>query len=563
MTDALTVYASVLRGELDGSDALRATQRMLELVMDSIPQAIFWKDRNSAYIGCNRIFADLAGLEPRDMVGKSDLHMPWANRADHFFGWDRQVMESGRPEFGIVETIRRQDGTALSIETNKVPLRDFDGNVCGVLGTFEDVTEKLRAEEELRKSFEALDERVRLRTDELSRANDILRREVDERVRLQAQERQQRAYAEALRETAAAIANSLDLEDVLEAVLVGAERLLSHDLGAVILFDPQTSDPELAHVRARFGYGPESADDPADHLDLGIVSKLHADGCEAAVIDVGPDHHRWGLWPDARSIIVAPMTIGNQLIGVLLAESATAGLFDPSHLERLGTVADQAAAAISNARMFQRTAEMAAVDERQRLARELHDSVSQTLWTASLLASALAEQEFDDPDVAGQVSSIRTLTRGALAEMRTLLLELRPQAMEEARLHELLDHLIAGLESRREVRVEADLHVIDAVPIEAKHGIYRIAQEAFNNISRHAGATQVRVTLVRRRSTVELTIADNGRGFGDDESRSDRLGLAIMRERAADMNAAFDVASNDGEGTTVRVAVPLQSGVPA
>ncbi|MEM7273670.1 MAG: PAS domain-containing protein [Actinomycetota bacterium] len=561
MKDAVSVYASLLRGELAGDEALRATQQMLELVMDSIPQAIFWKGLDSAYLGCNRVFADLAGLEPGEMIGKTDLDMPWANYgATDFRDWDRQVMDTGTPEFGILEKLHRRDGAVLSIETNKVPLRGFDGEVVGLLGTFEDVTEKRRAEEDLRQSVEELDERVRLRTEELSRANAILRREVDERVRLQAEERQQRAYAEAMRETAAAISSSLDLEDVLEEVLVGAERLLSHDLGAVILFDANQPEiePELVHYRSRFGYGPSADDRPSAPIDLTVIEQLHAAESGPALLSVGPEAETSGLWPDARSMIVAPMAIGGQLVGFLAAESATPGLFDHSHLERLGTVADQAAAAISNARLFERTAEVAAVDERQRLARDLHDSVSQSLWTASLLAGALAEREFEDAELSAQVDAIRVLTRGAVAEMRTLLLELRPRALEEAPLHELLNQLITGLAGRKDVVIEADLASAEPIPIEVKLGVYRIAQEALNNISRHAGATRVGTTLERHPRRVVLTISDNGCGFDDPESRSDRLGLSIMQERASDLGATLEVASVPDGGTTVRIDVPIR-----
>ena len=556
MKDAVTVYASVLRGELEGTESHRATQKMLEMVMDSIPQAIFWKDLNSVYLGCNRVFADLAGLEPGELIGQTDHDMPWANHGQHFQDWDRHVMDTGQSEYGILETIVRRDGTALSIETNKIPLLDFDGQIVGVLGTFEDVTNKLHVEEELRQSLEELDERVRLRTEELSRANDILRREVDERVRLQAEERQQRAYAEAMRETAAAIAGSLDLDEILEEVLVGAERLLSHDLGAVILFTDADGEVDLVHHRARFGYGPAEAD-LADALDMTVIEKLHTENSGPVLLAVGPGQASNGLWADARAMVVAPMAIGGQLVGVLSVESATAGLFDVGHVERLGTVAAQAAAAISNARLFQRTAEMAAIDERQRLARDLHDSVSQTLWTAALLAGALAEQNFDDDLVTEQVESIKVLTRGAVAEMRTLLLELRPLALEEAPLHELLDHLIAGLVGRKEVAVSVDLEPVDPLPTDVKLAVYRIAQEAFNNISRHAYASKVTGGLVRDSRRLTMAITDDGRGFQHQDARQTRLGISIMHERAADIGATLNITSTEGVGTTVQVVVPL------
>ena len=200
------------------------------------------------------------------------------------------------------------------------------------------------------------------------------------------------------------------------------------------------------------------------------------------------------------------------------------------------------------------------MDERQRLARDLHDSVSQSLWSAALLAGTLAEHEFENAEVAEQVRLIQTLTRGAVAEMRTLLLELRPRALEEAPLHELLEQLIAGLESRKDLKVNTDLIEIESISTDVKLGMYRIAQEAFNNISRHAGATAVTAKLTRRVRTVVLTITDNGEGFTLPDSPSDRLGLSIMQERASDVGAELTVTSEEGRGVTVEVVAPLLSG---
>lgn len=556
MTDTVAVYSSLLRGDLEGAEALHAAQQMLSLVMDNIPIAIFWKDLDSRYIGCNRVFSDLAGLEPEELIGKTDLDMPWpTHEAEHFRDWDKRVMDSGTSKFGIREIIHRRDGTGLNIETTKVPLLDSSGRVIGLLGTSEDVTERIRSEQERQQSFEMLDERVRLRTAELSRANSTLRREVDERVRLQAEERQLRSYAEAMRETAAAVSSSLDFDEILEEVLVGAERLLSHDLGAVVLVE--SGAPELVHYRARFGYGPASTND-GDLLNHGVLDRLPKECATPSEIAVEASTDKSGLWRDARSAIAAPMRIGDINIGFLLVESATAGLFDESHIDRLSTVADQAAAAISNARLLSRTAEIAAVDERQRLARDLHDSVSQTLWTASLLASSLSDRQFDDDEITRHVDSIKKLTSGAVAEMRTLLLELRPQAIEEAHLSEMLAHLIEGFESRRHISVQATIDSVPDCPSDIKEAFYRIAQEAFNNIARHSDASSVTTTLASEAGSLILEISDDGCGF--ETGRPGGLGTSIMNERADDVGATLTINSQIHKGTTLVVVATMEAG---
>ena len=172
------MYAALLQGELSGTDALAASQQMLQILMDSMANAVFWKDVNSCYLGCNKVFASFAGVEPGLLVGMSDRDMPWANdveySADWFIDWDRAVIESGEPKFGILEQLQRADGENRWLETNKVPLRDLDGEVIGVLGTFEDITDRHHAEEELQRTLDQLDERVQQRTTELMRANDCV-----------------------------------------------------------------------------------------------------------------------------------------------------------------------------------------------------------------------------------------------------------------------------------------------------------------------------------------------------------------------------------------------------
>jgi len=131
---------------------------MIQTVLDSIPSAVFWKDRDSIYLGGNRTWLEVAGLKSsEEVVGKSDYDLPWEKKqADAFREDDRRVMESGIPEYGIIEPYLRADGTRAWARTNKVPLRDTEGNVTGVLGTYEDITESKRIEEALRESEERL-----------------------------------------------------------------------------------------------------------------------------------------------------------------------------------------------------------------------------------------------------------------------------------------------------------------------------------------------------------------------------------------------------------------------
>ncbi|MFB2771724.1 PAS domain S-box protein [Pelatocladus sp. BLCC-F211] len=135
---------------------LRQSQQMLQLVMDNIPQCIFWKDQNSDYLGCNRNFAVAAGLEcPEDIVGKTDYDLPWKKEESDFYReCDARVMSTSQPEYRIIESLQTADGKQTWIETNKVPLHNFEGNVVGILGTFEYISDRLEAQAALQKSEE-------------------------------------------------------------------------------------------------------------------------------------------------------------------------------------------------------------------------------------------------------------------------------------------------------------------------------------------------------------------------------------------------------------------------
>ncbi len=199
----------------------------------------------------------------------------------------------------------------------------------------------------------------------------------------------------------------------------------------------------------------------------------------------------------AGSVLGAALQVGDRRIGFVVLESVTKGFFTTAHAERLRAIADQAAAAISNARLVGQASELAAAEERQRLSRELHDAVNQTLWTASLTADSLLRDVEDGTELHRRLQRLRTLTSGAQAEMRTLLLELRPQELVEVDLHELLGQLVAAMECRKKMEVTVELEPVELDPPQ-RVAFYRIAQEALTNITRHSAATVVSLTLRRR-----------------------------------------------------------------
>jgi signal transduction histidine kinase len=255
------------------------------------------------------------------------------------------------------------------------------------------------------------------------------------------------------------------------------------------------------------------------------------------------------------------MIAGDKVLGVIAVQSyTTENVYDEEHLNLLPTIAAQAAIAIENARLYERARQLAVMEERQRLARELHDAVTQTLFSASLIAEALPAIWEGDQDEGRQLlQDLRQLSRGALAEMRTLLMELRPAALVEANLCDLLRQLGEAVAGRTGLPVTVTVEGDWALPDDVHVALYRIAQEALNNVVKHARANQVTVSLrcVPPANGVggsaELYVSDDGVGFEARDVEPGELGLGIMHERAQAIGAALKIEGQPGHGTQVSV----------
>jgi signal transduction histidine kinase len=219
------------------------------------------------------------------------------------------------------------------------------------------------------------------------------------------------------------------------------------------------------------------------------------------------------------------------------------------------TFADQATLAIANNRLRRQAEQIAVASERSRLARDLHDAVTQTIFSASLIAETIPViWENDQDEGKNLLRDMRQLTRGALAEMRTLLLELRPAALEEANLADLLRQLSESVGGRTGIHVITKTDEIDDLPVNVKVTLYRIAQEALNNVMKHARASHIEVRLSSsEEKKVSLVVQDNGRGFDLADVPADRFGLDNMRERAEAIGAILTIHSQPEQGTQIMV----------
>jgi len=200
----------------------------------------------------------------------------------------------------------------------------------------------------------------------------------------------------------------------------------------------------------------------------------------------------------------------------------------------------------------------AMLEERQRLARELHDSVSQALYGIVMGArTARRRSETDPSHLAEPLDYVLSLAEAALAEMRALIFELRPESLEREGLIAALRRHATATEARFGVAVQAQLGEEPDVPFEVKEALYRISQEALNNVVKHARASTARLRVEVCTSSLDYSLTDDGCGFDVDGEFPGHLGIRSMRERAVALGGSLDVRSSLGTGTTISVSIPI------
>ena len=257
-----------------------------------------------------------------------------------------------------------------------------------------------------------------------------------------------------------------------------------------------------------------------------------------------------------RTVICIPLLVGDSVYGGLVMYYGEDRTFSPEEIDLANTLADQASLAIANDRLRTNVKDVAVAAERNRLARDLHDAVTQTLFSTSLIADVLPKIWQKNPDEGQKrLAELGQLTKGALGEMRTLLIELRPSTLREADPVELFKHLTDAFSGRTGVIVDFQVEKEEdcELPVEVKDTFYRIAQEALNNIFKHAEASRVSFRFNCSQGIAAMTIRDDGQGFDLEAVPAGHLGLGIMTERAEAIDADLSLESGPGMGTVLRL----------
>jgi signal transduction histidine kinase len=376
-----------------------------------------------------------------------------------------------------------------------------------------------------------------------------------ENARLYAQSRRTLSETVVLQQISSALLEETALQSMLEYVCRQSQRLTGASGASILLYETGGG----LRKPIRVGDMADSADDlafeamcapegdtPVEPVVFNDLPEKPSDGSR--------EHH-------PRGLAAVPLRVGGKLVGLLQIVNRT-GEFDEEDLRLLARIADQAAIAVHHAVLHDRQERMAVVEERQRVARELHDSVTQSIYGTVMFAEA-AGRLLDRGDLSAarqHLNELRDASLKALWEMRLLIFELRPLELEKRGLVSALQSRLSTVENRAGLKAEFRCEGIGRLPHRIEDALYRIAQEALNNAIKHANASRVSLSLTRSESTVELVFRDNGVGFDLDAGRQkEGFGLAGMEQRTAGVGGELKITTGRGHGTRVEVRVPISS----
>lgn len=366
-----------------------------------------------------------------------------------------------------------------------------------------------------------------------------------------------------LREVSAAVlavTAHLSVREVLQTILTSARRLLDARYAALGVPDRNGGFAEFLADGLTDEEWRAIGPPPKQH---GVLGQMLCSPDPVRMADIR-QHPQFGWWPRAHpeltDFLGAPIADGDEILGeIFLANKQAPGGFTADDEELLRLLAGHAAIAIVNARLYERSRELSIMEERNRIARELHDAVTQKLFSLRLTADAAATVVERDPARgAAQLATVRQLAAEAVAELRAVVVGLRPTDLAGDGLDAALRKQADLLDRVHEAAVTFTATPVPRLTAAREETVYRIAQEALHNALRHGEPAHVSVDLTARDGRVVLTVADDGRGF-DPAARAQaarRLGLASMRERASAAGGTLRVRSAPGAGTTVRLEVP-------
>jgi PAS domain S-box-containing protein len=510
-------------------------QVSLKRLIESAPIAIVVVGGQGQILYVNAKLEELFGYSRAELLGQVvEVLLPARFRVRHTQHRSYYVQHPHQRSMGSGMDLagQRKDGAEFPLEAGLSSIQ-IDGETV-VITTLTDISRRKEVET-------LLEQRVEERTREIERRQQV---------------------ADGLRHIMAMLNSNHPLAEVLDRIVTQAMHLLG--VGACAIFRSQAREGCLV-MQVSCGFtSPDlmNATLPLNEEHVAGIVALRGqpvvipDLQQAAPASMPAFEPRRQLLVanGYRALLAVPLVIKDEVNGSFVLYSTSERIFTEEEIELASTSSNQAALAIENERLRTQIERSAVAAERNRIARDLHDAVTQTLFSASMIADVLPRILRRNQDEAvRRLEELRELTRGALAEMRTLLLELRPAKLLEIDLADLLRQLAEAVAGRARVPVTVQIEGDTDIPADVKVALYRIAQEALNNVAKHAQAHHAQIKLVRDAEFIDLAVADDGCGFVFERIAPQHLGLGIMRERAEDIGATLTVQSQPNQGTRVVV----------
>jgi PAS domain S-box-containing protein len=507
------------------NEELRRSEERFRALIDHSSDMVTLQDRGGTITYVSPSTSRLLGYAPTDLLGRSLLE---AVHPDDRTSLEPRFADLVDQPGGIMTAryrIRHKSGAWRWIEATYTNLLE-EPTVAAVVINRRDVSAEVEAQH-------LLEQRVVERTREL----------------------------ESLYQADETLYRSLRMDDVLQALVDVAADILRVDKSTVMaLREPG----ERLAVRAARGVSRGALAGVTQVAEEGIVGEMIRTTEPFAVSDIRTDtrvSHRSIARLEAdrvRALLSVPIIAGDGLFAIFTIYYTAAHDFTEEERRILQALAHRAALAIENARLYEAARGMAALEERQRLARELHDSVSQALYAIGLNAAAARQDRAADSARRDRlIGDVIGLAEAGLTEMRALIFELRPESLEQEGLVGALKKQVAAVQARYRLTVNATFSREPDVPLSTKEALYRVAQEALHNVAKHARAQALDLALEATSSELVLRVVDDGKGFDPKSSFPGHLGLRSMRERVGAVGGSLEIDSAPGKGTRICVRVPV------
>jgi PAS domain S-box-containing protein len=502
---------------------LKASEERFRMVWESAGDAMVLVDLQGFILAANPAYFDLFGLTPEMLIEK--------HFSDFIPQQDLEVVEkdfqsalANDPVLRFERQLSRQDGTSIFVDARISPLT-LQGQQPVMLAIVRDITERKRAETALQQA------RDRLAT---------------------------------LLAVSQNLVSTLDLDPLLNLVLDQLIVVIPYDAAGVLgihhhrieplVYRGPTIPEELAYLRFHLAENPI-----LQHISKSkeILYIEDANAREALERRFGGSLGGWrkGL-AFYRSWLALPLIVKGELIGALVLAHTQPDRFDPAARSLAKAFANQAAIAVENARLYRQAQEAAVTAERMRIARDLHDSVTQALYAINLYggASRLALSAGKIDMASQNLDEMQSMAQEAMVDLRVLVYELRPPVLEEIGLAAALKNRLDAVEARAGIQTELQVEGDSVLAPEVETELFRVAQEALTNILKHAQATRVQVHLRFEEGLVHLAIRDNGLGFQPQDPEAGMgMGINNLKERVQSIGGTVTLESSPGAGTALYI----------